>query len=167
MAAPHFGHFSSVDGVCVHQDGTVGGFFQALGVWAFWVLGAGQELPVPSPFDDHHLPAFFAGDIGRLSRSSLFLAHQLFSRGQNVFKGNVKLADDLAPFLFPGLHLVQFAFHLGREFVVENGREIFHQKPQHQDCPIRPKKTFRFPSSHTAGSGWFPGSGVEQYESTK
>src|SRR5215510_3603642 len=106
-----------------------------LGVFAFGIARAGQELAVSAPLHHHHGPALFTGNIGRH-----FLAFDVTHFLRGLFEipreGSIEPLHRFRPRLFPLFDLVQLIFHPGGELHVQNIRETLHQKIRDQKSEL-------------------------------
>src|SRR5262245_28480135 len=110
--------------------------FEILGVLAFRVARAGQELAVTAPLHHHHGAALFTGDIRRH-----FLAFDVthFFRGPFEIprEGGIEPLHRFRPRLFSLFDFVQFILHPGGELHVQNIRETLHQEIGDQKSELR------------------------------
>src|SRR3990172_366426 len=112
---------------------------EGFGVLAFRVTAACEELPVPSPLDDHELAAFFAGDVrGRLF--CLDVAHLDLGFFEALGKGLVEILDRLYPRHLAFFDLIEFFFHLRGEGDIHYHGEVVHEQVAHEHAELRGPK---------------------------
>src|SRR5581483_5141399 len=97
------------------------------GVGAFRIIGAGEELAVAAPLDNHHAAALIALELGR-QPLALDLGHLFLRFTEAFFEWPVKAFEGLGPVLATLLDAVELLFHRGRKAGLEDIRKRHHQQ---------------------------------------
>jgi hypothetical protein len=92
------------------------------------IAGAGQEVAVPAPLDDHRLAALLANLVGRLL-SALRLRISTLALLEIDLERLVEVAQQLDPVRLALLHLIQLLFHLAVKSVLTMSGKLFTSKP--------------------------------------